>query len=516
MKFLLQRFGGFILGVLSGLDRLVLRGKLCPLYSPDGMNIYLAANNVMRKDFEKHAHEVTQQVLASSWVARAKAMDRFRYLNSTNINKDEVARGLAAQHGVTEGLVGVLQCVEPCWSYALTSQDGQCTVRGQPRRCSHLYHYFIDPEWGWMFVRLQTWFPFELEVYVNGREWLARRLDKEGMKYERSENKILWVEDWQRAQQLYDQQLRTSWTTALDALQRQVHPLHPVHLGKMPLKYNWTVHQSEWATDLVFRSRAELERWLPAWRHQALDYDSAQVLRFFARTGRLREGQRVETEWKTTYQGSRVKYWVGTNSLKWYDYGHLLRVETTINDPSFFRVYRTAQDNPDGPLAWREMRRGVADLHRRTEISQKVNDRCLQGMATVREARNVRELAEPLCVRVSEPGAPAARKVRALNPWSKADGALLLAISNPKWMIVGLRNRDLVAELYPQTTNNAQEKRRRSSRVTRLFRLLRGHGLLQKVPHTHRYQISAEARTTILALLAAGNANPQDLTSQAA
>ena len=341
MKFFLQRFGALVLGVLSGLDRLLFRGKLCPLYAPEGMNIYLAANNVLRKDFEKHAHQVTEQVLAASCVARAKELDRFRYLNSTNINKDEVARGLAARHGVTEGLVCVLQCVEPCWSYALASPQGKLTVQGQPRRCSYLYHYFIDPHWGWMFVRLQTWFPFELEVYVNGREWLARQLDSAGMKYQRSENKILWVEDWQRAQELHDQQLRTNWPTALDTLQRQVHPLHPVHLGKMPLAYNWTVHQSEWATDVVLTSRADLERWLPAWRCQALAYDSAQVLRFFARSCRLQETrQRIETEWKASYQGSRVKYWVGNNSLKWYDYGHLLRVETTINEPSLFTTVR--------------------------------------------------------------------------------------------------------------------------------------------------------------------------------
>ena len=225
---------------------------------------------------------------------------------------------------------------------------------------------------------------------------------------------------------------------------------------------------------------------------------------------------RIETEWKASYQGSRVKYWVGNNSLKWYDYGHLLRVETTINDPSFFKVYRAAQDNPEGPLGWREMRRGVADLHRRTQVSHQVNERCLQGMAAVKDARSVRELAEPLCARVSEPGKEAQRKVRALNPWSKADGALLLAISDPKWMIVGLRNRDLVAALYPQASTDPKEKRRRSSRVTRLLRLLRGHGLLQKVPHTHRYTVSAQGRLAISALLAAREASAQQLTKQAA
>ena len=518
MQSFLRRFGTLILGVLTGLDRLLLRGKLCSLYSPNGMNIYLDANKVLRKDFEKHAHDLTDKVLAASLIDRAKKMQRFRYLSSTNIDKDQVAREFAVQHRVTEGLVCVLQCVEPCWSFRLVNQGGQLGVQGEARRCSHLYHYFVDPHWGWMFVRLQTWFPFELEVYVNGREWLTRQLDKERLAYQRGDNKILSVEDWKRAQELHDQQLRTNWPAALDALQRQVHPLHPGHLGRVPVAYNWTAGQSEWATDVVFRSRGELERWLPTWRRQAVNYGSADVLRFFGRTSRCLgpAGPSVETHWKPSYEGSRIKYWVSTNSLKWYDYGPLLRVETTINDTEMFKVYRTSQADPEGPQSWRPMRRSVADLHRRAEVSQQVNGRCLDGLAGVKEARSVREQVEPLCERAPAPGRKAGRQVRALNPWSKEDSALLSLISDPRWMVTGLRNRDLVSALYGTPAADAEEKRRRSARVTRLLRLLRAHGLLQKVPHTHRYQVSANARAIISALLAAGEANAAELSQKVA
>jgi hypothetical protein len=527
MKAFLRRFGGLVLGILSGFDRLVFRGKLCPLYSPDGMNIYLSANKVLRKDFEEHAHRVTQQVLRASMIDQAKASDRFRYLASSNTDKDKVARAFAAKHKVGEGLVCVLQCVEPCWSYTLDSKemkDGtkMLTVQGKQRKCSHLYHYFIDPQFGWMYVRLQTWFPFEMQVYVNGREWLSRMMAKEKLRHQRSDNKILWVEDWQRAQQLLEEQLQTNWPTVLDAWQRQVHPLHPGHLGKMSLDYNWTVHQSEWASDVAFASRAELDRWMPLWQRQALNFDSSEVLRFFARTGRVygKSPLTVETEWKRYYEGLRIKHWVNSNSLKLYDHLNVARVETTINDTRFFKVFRASQADPEGPMDWRIMRRGVADLYRRAEVSQRVNERYLEGMAVVKETRPVKELVEPLCARVSEPSKKECRKperkVRALNPWSKEDGSLLRAISDPRWMVAGIRNRDLVAILYPATTSDAKEKRRRSSRVTRLLRLLRGHGLLQKVPKTHRYQVSEKARTTMAALFAAGDANPAELVAKAA
>ncbi len=492
MKTFLHRFGPIVLGVLTGLDRLIFRGKLCWLYSPEGMNIYLDANKVLRKDFDQHAKEVTKKVLQASLIEEAKALNRFEYLGSTKIDKDKVARGYAKKHGITQGLVCVLQCVEPCWSYTLESVDHRLTVQGKQRKCSQLYHYYIDPRFGWMYVRLQTWFPFEMQIYINGREWLARTMDQQGLQYRRSDNKILWVE---------------------------VHPLHPTFLGALSnLRYNWTVHQSEWATDVAFASRAELAKWMLLWQRQALNYPSTEILRFLGRTGQLQGNYNwdVETEYKRFYEGMRIKHWVNKNSLKLYDHLNVGRVELTINDVEFFKVYRASQADPDGPLDWRSMRRTVADLYRRAEVSQKVNERYLASMATVKETRTVRELVEPLCQPVKEPGKKTERKVRALNPWSKEDAQLLLAISDPKWMVTGIRNRDLVAVLYKQKTNDAGEKRRRSARVTRLIRILRGHGLLQKVPKTHRYHVNESARAAISAHLAAANANPEELADQAA
>jgi hypothetical protein len=518
METFLQRFAGIVLGVLSGFDRLVFKGKLCSLYAPQGMNIYLDANKVLRKDFDQHARQVTEKVLQAS-IKRAKAENRFEYLNSTKIDKDRVARGYAAKYRVRQGLVCVLQCVEPCWSFALENPNQHLTVQGKQRKCSHLYHYYLDPQLGWMYVRLQTWFPFEMQVYVNGREWLARSMDQQGLKYRRSDNKILWVEDWQRAQELLDEQLQTDWVSLLDAYQPLVHPLHPTILGKLSqLRYNWTVHQSEWATDLAFGCRAELAKWMRLWQQQALNYPSTAILRFLGRTGQLQGNYDwdVETEYKRFYEGLRIKHWVNQNALKLYDHLTIGRVETTINAIEFFKVFRASQADPDGPLNWRSMRRTVADLYRRAEVSQKVNERYLASMATVKETRSVQELVQPLCQPVPEPGKKPERKVRALNPWSKEDAELLLAISDPKWMVTGIRNRDLVALLYAKAPNDAVEKRRRSARVTRLIRLLRGHGLLQKVPKTHRYQVNENGRAAIAAHVAAANANPEELLTRAA
>jgi hypothetical protein len=520
MKTFLQRFGGLVLGILSGFDRLVFKGKLRQLYAPEGMNIYLAANHVLYVDFRQHVERVTQHVLEASLIGEAKRLHRFAYLNSSEVSKEEVARTYAEQQQVKEGLVCVLQCVEPCWSFDLDKKaDGKLTVVGKPRKCSFLYHYYLHPQFGWMHVRLQSWFPFEIQVYLNGREWLARQLDRAGLRYRRSDNKFLWVEDWPAAQQLFDQQLQTNWVAVLDALQRQVHPLHPGHLGRLPVAYNWTVYQSEWATDVAFGSRQDLERFYARWvRHAFLNFNSSDVLRFLGRSGRLYENgiSAVHTNVQHRYEGTRLKHWVDHNSLKLYDHLNVLRPETTINEPKGFRVYRTAQHDPDGELKWRILRRNVADLYRRAQVSQAANERYLEALAGVAETKTVKELTEPLCRRVPEPGKKPGRKVRALNPLGTTDALLLQAISDPKYMLNGLRNRDLVQALYPEPATDRADQRRRSARVTRLIRILRGHGLLHKVPRTHRYQVPANARTTVLAILAARNANPDQLTSTAA
>jgi hypothetical protein len=373
-----------------------------------------------------------------------------------------------------------------------------------------------------MYLRLQTWFPFEIQIGINGREWLARQMDRADLKYERSLNKFRWIEDWQRAQQLCDEQLQTDWVRELDALQQRFHPFHPGHLGAMEVGYNWTVFQSEWATDVAFRSGDMLEPWFDRWLRQAfLSYDSVDVLRFLGRAERISKSgtMEVETNLHDCFEGRRIKHWLRRNSLKLYSHDNVLRTEMTITNPLAISVLRRSENDPNWPPMLRPLRRSVVDLPHRAQVGQQANERYLEALASLAETHTVKELAEPLTRRVPEPNKKteaAARKVRGLNPLAAEDAALLTAISNPEWMMQGLRNRDLVAALFKTEPQDAKERRRRSAHVTRLLRLLRAHDLLEKIPHSHRYQVALEARNKIQALIAVRNANPDELTANAA
>jgi hypothetical protein len=397
-------------------------------------------------------------------------------------------------------------------------------LQSRRRKCLHLYHYYQHPTFGFMHARLQTWFPFPIQVCLNGREWLARQMDQEGLAYRRRENCFPWLADVERAQALFGRQLQAAWPELLGGLRQEVHPSHPSLLGRLPVDYYWSVHQSEWASDLMFRTRADLETLYPRLvRHALTTYDSAAVMRFLGRrvpaSGQVQgkfEGE-VSSDGRRRVEGVRVKHQVNENSVKMYDKGSVLRIETTLNAVRDFKVYRTKENAPEGELDWRVLRKGVADLQRRAAVSQACNERYGEALAAVSAPTPLREWAEPLCRRVPGPGKNGkARPVRGLNPLSSPDACLLEAVSRPEFVVNGLRNRDVAALLYGSSGTDAAQRRRASARVTRQLRLLRAHGLLHKVNGTHRYQVSPQGRQAITALLAARAANTDTLTSNAA
>lgn len=525
MESFLAAFGHLVLGVLHGFDRLVFRGHLRQLSYAHGMDCYLSANHVLLKDFKTHAIERTRELIDAS-LADARRLQRpIVYLNSSSVSKEDEARAIAERDEVRDGLVCVFKCVEPCWTFEVhrNRQRKLLELQGKQGKCAFLYHYFLHPIFGLMYARIQTWFPYALQIGINGREWGARQLDRAGLAYQRRDNKFTDVEDFVKAQALLDRQVRTSWPKTLEGIARTIHPAHPQLLGRLPVDYYWSVYQSEWATDVVFRTRADAQRLFGQWvRHAIMSYRSADVMRFLGRTvpmsgqvdGRF-EGEVVSTL-RRRQEGVCIKHWVNGNSIKMYDCDRVVRIETTINQPEQFKVYRVSEAAPHGDKDWRPLRRGVADLHRRAQVSQAANERYAAATAAIADTTPLKALAEPLCRRVAAPGKTRARKVRALNPFAADDAALLEAVNDPKHTVNGLRNRDLAAMLYAKPAQTKEESRRRSARITRLIRLLRAHGILHKVPKTHRYHVSPEGRKTLTALLAARNVNPEFLVRNAA
>jgi hypothetical protein len=274
---------------------------------------------------------------------------------------------------------------------------------------------------------------------------------------------------------------------------------------------------------VLFAKPSELQRRYGSYLRFAMaDLSSADVLRFLGRklpaSGEVRGNYAGEvlTDLGRRLDGVRIKHRAGDNSIKMYDKaGRVLRVETTINDPSDFKVYRTKEGDPDGDKDWRVLRSGVADIHRRAQVSQSANERYLERLASVEHAKPLHELIEPLGRRVTEPG-EGGRKLRGLTPLVGSDAALLEAMARPEFLLNGLRNRDVVMTLDGKLADDPAERKRRSAQVSRQLRLLRAHGLLKKVSKTHRYQVTERGRLILTALDAARHASTEKLVAQAA
>jgi len=526
MKSFVRMLAGLVFGVLNGYDRLMFRGYLRELAYPGGMHRYVNFNGIKLTAFKPHAEKLTATLIQASQEAAQRLGRPIEYLGSPQLRKEDHARSIAARDGIRDGLIAVLSCVEPCSSFTLRGNRGSKKLEFRPelRKCLHLYHYYQHPIFGFMYARLQTWFPFTIQIGLNGREWLSRQLEAAGLGYRRHDNCITWVDDVPRAQQLLDAQLRVNWPKLLNEVRSWLHPTHPELLGKFRTDYYWSLKQSEWASDVLFQKPAELQARYGKWlQHAVLNYTSADVLRFLGRkltsSGQVHGhyADEVLTDLGRRVDGVRIKHRAGNNSIKMYDKagGRVLRVETTINDPSDFKVYRAKEGEPQGEKAWRTLRSGVADTHRRAQVSQAANERYLEQLTAVQHSQPLHELLEPLGRRVTEPGS-GGRKLRALTPLVGADAALLAVIARPEFLVNGLRNRDIVVGLDGQLATDPVQRRRRSAQISRQLRLLRGHGLLKKVPKTQRYQVSDRGRLILSALHAARHASTEKLVAQAA
>ena len=519
MKTFIQRFATKILGILHGFDRIRFRGTRRFLANVAGMMNFLWHRQVLLKDFKAFAGNITaaiRQAAEEQAVQQGRPID---YLHNSVRDKEAWARKLAQQDGIKEGLIGVLKAVECCWSYEVgpNRAEKKLELRGKPSKCLHYYHYFMDPEVGLMYVRLQTWFPFTVHMGMNGREWLARQMDRIGLGYRRRDNCFPWIEDWPRAQQLMDEQLRTDWPGLLNRLLDQANPALPIVDPSQPTPYYWSMDEGEWASDLAFGSSRMLTELAPRlFRHAWLNFQSGDVMRFLGNKAATAQGPHgnfageVVSDLKRRVEGTRIKHRLGGNWIKMYDkQGSVLRVETVINQTRDMKVYRTREGDEDGEKSWQRLRKGVADIHRRAEISQAANERYVEALASVDESRSLAELADAVCRPVLWQG----KRSRALNPLAAEDGQLLEVINRGEFAINGFRNADLRDVLYTKQSGEETEERRRSAAITRKLRLLRAHGLIHKIPKTHRYQLSPHGREVVNALLAARQASTAKLAA---
>ena len=488
MQSFLQKHAEKISAVLSGFDRVILRGYL-PFCHARALEGFLNHHDVLLKDFKTFAPAQAQRLLDHAKAVAQQAGRPFQHL-AKRTRKEELARQFMQRDGVNAGLVVVFSTLETCRTFRVIYGQGRPRLKADYRRCQVIYYYYLDPDFGLMHLKLQTWFPFTLQVYVNGHEWLARRLTRQGVPYERLDNAFVSLPNAAAAQQAARQFVRQNWPRRLHRLARQINPLF-ADLCK-GLEYYWVVDQAEYATDVLFANRQALADLYPRLlQHATLCLSAEDVLRFLGRKLTGCFAGEVLNNCKKRWPGARVKHQMKQNWIKMYDkHGLVLRIETVINNPYEFRVRRWGQRRGQRVYDWLPLRKGVSNLWRYAEVSLQANSRYLEALAVVAgpppEAQQVERVCEPI--------QKAGRRRRGLNPLRRAEQALFAVVLRGEFAVRGFRNRDVAKHLYKGRARDVAERQRRCACVSRQLALLRAHGLIAKFPRSRRYRITTKGQ----------------------
>jgi hypothetical protein len=331
-----------------------------------------------------------------------------------------------------------------------------------------------------------TWAPFRLQFYCNGHSWLAGQLQQAGIDFAPLDNTFRTLADPARAQALADAFSIERLHRLLDTVAAQYCPV----IARFDVTYHWSIMQVEYATDLIFNRQADLQPLYETLVRTAIHAVKAdQVATFLGHklTGHFQD--ELGNDFHTRIEGTRLKHHMGPVSLKLYDkQGLVLRIETTVNDVSFFRHHRTVEHR-DGTKETKlaPMQKTIYSLAPLRELLLAANRRYLAFLSDLTDpsagVRQAERLAEP--VRQDD------RSYRGFNLLSAADLALFVALTRGEGQISGFRNATVRRHLPGYS----------GAQVSRLLKRLHVHGLIRKIGHTYKYYLTRSGQQVILTAL---------------
>lgn len=483
---LTDRYAANLHGVLSCYDRIIVTGTLPGVCYAGGMKSFLYSRSIRIFDYARFAEPLRERIRERAQQVCEAAGVHIEHVNKSHIRKEDLVARVLAVRGDAPGLVHVLSAMETCPSYSpwLDKSNGHVYLRGTTGKCLHYYFYFIDEELGLCYLRVPTWAPFGLQFYCNGHSALACSLRREGIEFVQQDNAFLRVADLARAQALADafnpQQLHRR-------LARYAHWLCPVADVFAQDDWHWSIRQAEYSSDLMFRSEHILAPLYNAISRQAvLAADAPRVASFLGKKITPALAQEIGSRLSTRIEGRCIKHTMGTAGVKVYDkFSRVLRVETTVNDVSFFKHHRKVEHK--GAPATRELaplKKSIYSLIDLREILLGCNQRYLAFLSSLDDpSAGERDLR-----RLSQPRVGVRPSVKGLNFFNAAERELLCTLQRGEFNIHGWRRADLVARLGMAP-----------SAMTRQLRRLRELGLIKKVTHTYRYYLTRLGRAAIAA-----------------
>jgi len=478
-----ERYAADLHGVLNCFDRLIITGSLHPLCYAKGMTSYLYAHTIRIFDYPKQFAEPLRDAIRANAEATAKEAGlEIEFISKSRaFRKEDRIQEILQTRGRQPGLVHIFSAMETCPAYHpwYDKTKGKAYVKSTTGKCLHYYFYFIDAELGLCFLRVPTWSPFSLQFYFNGHNWLANQLTQQGIGFVLQDNAFLRIDDFALANRLAAQLDVARLHAKLAEYARRFCPV----VTTLDLAYTWSLQQAEYATDLVFKSPQTLQAFYPLLLEALIQaVKPADVATFLGRKlngnyqGEL--GNRFNKRWL----GRRVKHQMGPVSIKLYDkFNIVLRIETTVNDVSFFQQYRQVHHR-DGTTTtkWTTMKKTVYSLPALQEVLLAANQRYLKFISEIATP----EVGVEKLQRLAETQVENERRYKGFNLLGEEDSSLFRTLLQGEFAISGFTNKDLRHLLANKT----------AGQITRLLRRLRTHGLIKKVGRRYKYYLTEFGR----------------------
>lgn len=477
IELLTERHKEQITGELSCFDRVLLFGTLPKICYAAGMTSYMYERKMRIFDYPKFAEPFRNQLRENAEALAKENGIGIEFVRQRNVRKEDLVKAAIAKRGEHAGLVCILSAMEPCSSYQPwhNKSTGKTYLRPDDGKCLHYYFYLIDEELGLCPVRVPTWLPCRLQVYFNGHSWLAKTLEKRKIDFTLVDNAFVKIADWNRAQQIADGLEIKHLHQRLDEFARLFCPIHQ----SFGVSYHWSVDQAEYSTDIVFKRQTELAAIYGNLTQTAIHtVKPDNIATFLGRKLHAQFEGEAGNRFNIRIEGTRIKHTMGPVSLKLYDkFSLILRIETTVNDLTFFKHYRQVEHR-DGTkeTKWASMQKTIYSLPALQELLGAANRRYLEFLSTIEDPRNGRDKLDKLSQTVKQQG----RSYPGFNLFDSDDDTLLCSILRGEFNISGLQNKSLRRFLPDKN----------SGQVSRLLKRLRLHGLIKKVGHTYKYYVT--------------------------
>jgi len=490
-ELLSERYGNELDGVLSCYDRIVITGSLQPFCYAQGMTHYLYQQGIRIFDYAKFAEPLRERIRANAEaLAQANGL-KIEFIRRKDFRKENRIQKILKERGEQPGLVHIFGAMEACSSYRPwhDKATGKTYLKPDSSKCMTYYFYFMDEQLGLCYMRVPTWCPFRLQFYCNGHAWLSNQLQKRGMAYEMLDNAFVHIADYAVANQLANELQVEILHQRLDEFAQQYCPV----ITELRLNYHWSIMQAEYATDLVFKSRNTLQ--VSPRRHGDAFYphlletlthavQPADIATFLGRKLNGNYQGEMGNRFNKRWIGTRIKHQMGPASVKMYDkFNLILRIETTVNNVSFFKHYRQVQHR-DGTttMRWAPMKKTIHSLPALRESLSAANQRYLKFISSIATPEvGVKKLHQ-----LAETKTQNNHRLKGFNLFSEEDTCLFRTLLQGEFFISGFTNKLLRQYLSDQS----------ASQVTRLLKRLRVHGVIKKVGNRYKYYLTDFGRQT--------------------